>query len=85
VFFVLLFCLSIASLLYIKLSFCKYYLYCQVPLTSILRVTTIGIRAYQFRNTYSGILAFLNSCYYFWFLYITPSLYSISYFIWDHM
>jgi len=47
----LLFCLGIASLLYIKLSFCNYYSYCQVSLTSILRVTTIGIRAYQFRNT----------------------------------
>ena len=42
----LLFCLGFTSLLYIKLSFYKYCSYCQVPLTSILGVITIGIRAY---------------------------------------
>ena len=54
VLFLLLFCPDIASLLYIKLYFCKYCSYYQVSLTSILRVATIGIRAYQFRNSWVG-------------------------------
>ena len=55
----LLFCLSIVSLLYIKLSFCKYCSYCQVSLTSILRVKiTIGIRAYQFHNNWYQRISF---------------------------
>ena len=33
----------------------------------------------------SGILSFLYSCYYFWFMYITLGFYSIPYFIWDHV
>jgi len=33
----------------------------------------------------SGILSFLFSCYYFWFMYITLGFYSIPYFISDHV
>ena len=52
----LLFCLGIARLL----SFYKCCSYCQVLLTSILRVTTISIRIYQFRNKPKSLSA--NSC-----------------------